>query len=431
MDKTNLISKIKLNDDKTCVIISFSNDVPNLNWKFHAQWLANACCTNGFSKSSDNSPFNQQICTIKSAKKSPNGDLLIEWSNSDKTSNFPSLWLKTIGTIVAKPNFNVTETKHVIKYWNAKSITIPEVEWGLIMGDNTTEQQIQEQVIDMLINDSSFGIIKVINLPPADIESERQTKDTLITKLLNKVFGNVFFHTRRGANKTFNVSTIKNSRAELLDNYDVKKVLLPHTDHAHYIHPAMVMGLYALEGSSINTWLDGFIALEILKQEDPESFRILCNTPLCFGRIANYYTPALYQANIDTPITLYPGSQRIRRIKWHPHLIGWINSSFNEYPKAFTASQKLQQIMMRPDIQIKLEMKPGDLYIWNNFRILHGRQSVFSEIRTIVGQTVPEEVVMNRTRENKIAQITSLNKNWLAQIPTELLDQIILLEKYI
>ena len=83
---------------------------------------------------------------------------------------------------------------------------------------------------------------------------------------------------------------------------------------------------------------------------------------------------------------------------------------------------------MRPSIKLEVLMKPGDLYLWNNFRVLHGRQNVIETPRTTVGQTVSEEVVMNRYREIKIKNIKTLDDSWLAHTPTDVLNDIINIE---
>ncbi len=418
------IIKANIDHKSRHVSVKFS-DNPDISWKFHYQWLANSDCSQGFSKSAVSSPFMQDNKSVDKVTILTSGDLMVTWLDQS-SSVFPSIWLKTLACEVASPDkeFAVPMSEPV-NYWYANTLTIPEVGWDSIMNEDCEYHRQSEKVIDLLVKNTEYGIVKITDCPKPDFESERKTENTLLTKLLRKLFGSVFFHPRRGADKTFNVSSDNAVRAAKLDNYDVSKILLPHTDHAHYIHPAMVMGLYALEGVSVNTWLDGFTALKVLKEEDPQSYACVTQAPLTFGRIAKYYSPALIQANTDTAVTFVPGKpNQVKRIKWHPHLIGWPCCSFADYEQVIAALQKFQSIMLRPEIKLEVTMNPGDMYIWNNFRILHGRQSVLATPRTSVGQTVPEEVVMDTLRNIKIAKIKTLNDDWLAQIPTALLDEL-------
>lgn len=422
------ITEVTYRNEDVCLQFSDNFDA---KWYFHIKWLRDSCCDNGFSRSTHQA-FSSNISnpSVDSIKILQNNHLAISWKNSNILSTFPAIWLRVMAPYVAKLEGSpATPTPAPDNLWFSDHVEIPHIAWDDIMSGSKSDINI-ENIINLLLDRSYSNLIKITNLPAPDYDSERRKVNTLVTQILKKIFGSVYFHPRRGANKTFNVTSREenSSRMSALDNYDLSKELLPHTDHAHYIHPIKVMGLYCLEGTSTNTWLDGFSALEILKNEDIDCYDTLCHAPTCYGRIAHYYEPSLYQANTDTPITLYPGTKKIKRIKWHPHLAGWIHSSFEYYNQAITSYQKFQEIIMRPSIKLEVLMKPGDLYLWNNFRVLHGRQNVIETPRTTIGQTVSEEVVMNRYREIKIKNIKTLDDSWLAHTPTDVLNDIIDIE---
>lgn len=431
---TSVICKeASIKDDGKAIEITFSHEP--ISWQFNSRWLLTACRTNGFSRKAEYSmACYPKAARAKSVKLSKGGATLeITWQDGQWQSKFPAVWLAALAPSAAKPNKQLSHDTE-IAYWHSDQLDVPAFSWNELMSDSIDPTKTREKIIDILLNDQHPGFVKITDVPPPNIESERKCSNTLITALLLKLFGAVLTHPRRGKDKTFNVSTDQENapRIKNLDNYDPDAILLPHTDHAHYHHPAMVMGIYGLEGKSINTWYDGFLACKILEEENPDAFERLCKTPICFGRIARYYEPALIQANIDTAVTLAPGSsKKVKRIKWHPHLSGWILTPTEEYEAAIEAHQKFQEILMRPNIQLELPLNPGDLYLWNNFRILHGRKSVLRTPRTMVGQTVPEEIVMDRWRDIKIKQIKGLNDFWLAQLPTPLLDEVIRLENLV
>ena len=64
--------------------------------------------------------------------------------------------------------------------------------------------------------------------------------------------------------------------------------------------------------------------------------------------------------------------------------------------------------MRRDTHQLKLVLNAGDLYICENFRLLHGRDRVLEVPRTGVGQIVPEQVVHGHYR---VLQIDSLKQH--------------------
>lgn len=287
--------------------------------------------------------------------------------------------------------------------WLARELIIPEVPYSEIfpeVGVADTPNATKERIFDALLQEHAVGVIKVIGLPAPDIEGERNKENTIVTKVLKQVFGSVFFHPMRGADKTFNVASHHEEdkkRGSGLPNYNIDKVLLPHSDYSHYTHPAKVQGLYYLEGESENTFVSCFAVLETLKQEAPHLYQSFCSAPMATGRVAHFYKPSMYQATTDTAVTMQPGfPSQIKRFRWHPHLTGSLLSSYDDFPEARIAHRTFQKIMNRDSRLFRFTFKPGDLYIWDNSRILHGRQRVLRVPRTAVGQTVPEQVVLDR-----------------------------------
>ena len=170
----------------------------------------------------------------------------------------------------------------------------------------------------------------------------------------------------RGADTTFNVSSHDGEakRAIGLPNYDTTQVLLPHVDHAFYNHPVQVMGFYGLKGESENTRVSSFRALTTLQDEAPDLVKHLHNAPMALGRLSRFYGNPLYQATVDTAVTAYPGfPDQIKRVRWHPNLTGSIIVPYDDFKKARLAHSMFQEIIRRDNHQLKLPLKPGDLYI--------------------------------------------------------------------
>ena len=58
------------------------------------------------------------------------------------------------------------------------------------------------------------------------------------------------------------------------------------------------------------------------------------------------------------------------------------------------------------------------MYIWDNFNVLHGREKVLSVPRTCVGQSVPEQVVMDGWREMLTGKLMRVfEERWLIHVP--------------
>ena len=319
------------------------------------------------------------------------------------------------------------------KGWTVESLHIPEVSYGDIFDEESDKIKLSQAyltILDHLLHPGSAGLIKIINMPPPNVEDELNHVRNLNTLILKKLFGSVFVHPTRGQDKSFNVSS-RSAEAEKrkeLPNYDTNQVLLPHADHAFYEQPINVQGWYILEGTSENTFVSMPAVLKTLQEESPESYTSLLNTPMALGRVSGFYGQDVYQMTVDTAVSMVPGTNDYKRIRWHPNFIANILGPYDKYHEARLAQQKFLEIMRRPTHQLSLELGPGDMFIWDNFRVLHGREKVYSTPRTGVGQTVSEQVVHDKYRALVIELLQGrINEQWLVHLPMHQLRELLTL----
>jgi trimethyllysine dioxygenase len=420
------LTAFETSDEKDLVTVQFEN---TKTFTFHTQWLHDARCKGPSPSRDATSAFCQhpptaQIQSVSTKRNDMAGTLDITWTDGTVT-NYPFTWLCVMAPLVAKQMKESTTDYPVADGWLVNNLQIQEIAYSEIFPDHKDAHKLDQSIIhilDLLLNDSSSGIIKVVGLPPPNIEEERNKINTLVTRVLKQIFGSVFAHPRRGTDKTFNVSSHHEDdkkRGVGLHNYDTSHILLPHTDHAHYTHPIQVQGWYGLEGTSENTFVSSLGVLHTMRSESPELINYLCNTPMAMGRAAYYYDPPMHQGTVDTAVTMQPGyPSQVKRVRWHPHLTGSLLAPFDSFQNARRAHQKFQEIARRDTHQLKVTLKPGDLYIWDNFRILHGRERVFDVPRTGVGQTVPEQAVADRYRSLQINRLRDyIEDTWLVHIP--------------
>ena len=404
---------------------------------FHAQWLHDAQVDNGPSKDAIH-VFTQkvQVARIKATNLTGQGvrsSVAIAWDDGS-VSSFPSIWLRVFAPLVAKCHYHVPgRIPEISSGWLPSTLKIPEFSFAEIFPEDPNSEtfgETKEQIYDAILRQSSAGIIKVVDLPEPDLEGERQKENTFVTRILKQLFGSVFIHPVRAADQTFNISSHHEDdakRGATLPNYNAMKVLLPHADHSHYTNPSRVQALYALEGESENTFVSCHAALNTLKSEAPHLAKYLSTVPMAIGRVADFYNPPLYQATVDTAVTTEPGyPDRIKRFRWHPHLAGSLLAPYDTFPESRVAYQTFQEIMRRDTHLLRTLFKPGDLYIWDNFRILHGRERVLKTPRTAVGQTVPEQIVVDAYRVLKMKRLKGfIDEKWLVHVPLEQLDEMV------
>lgn len=412
-------------------------DFPDGTFTFHSQWLHDARCDNGASRDASTAICQQPITPVHVEKVSIPGQgagmvLDVTWDDG-LSSKFPIPWLRVMAPLVARTDSpQLARKEPVAKGWLVETLDIPAVSYRDLFGEGTKQEQLDAtilSVLDKILSPSAPGIVKIVDLPAPNIDDEKKHINNLNTLVLKRLFGSVFIHPVRGSDQTFNVSSQDHdaTRKEGLANYDTTKLLLPHTDHAFYANPIQVQGFYCLEGESENTWVSVLACLETLKAESSESHEHLCKAPMAVGRVSRFYGDPLYQATVDTAITAQPGSpDRVKRIRWHPNLTGSLLAPYDDYKDARLAHQKFQEIVRRDTHQVKVLFKPGDLYVWDNFRLLHGREKVFENPRTGVGQTVPEQVVHDRYRALAVKSLKGwVGEEWLVHMPMTQLRELV------
>ena len=429
----NITAKTCTNGNK--VTVTF----PDGEFVFHSQWLHDTRCDGplGAARNVDTAICTQphELVHVTSAaitRTAGRTELRTSWDNG-QTSNFPLEWLRVIARFVASTTNGekATMPNDLNKGWEVHSLRIPEVSYDDIFDEESDQVKLSQAyltILDHLLHPSSPGLIKITNLPPPNFDDELNHVSNLNTRILKKLFGSVFVHPTRGSDKSFNVSsrsTEADKRKEL-PNYDTSQVLLPHADHAFYEQPIQVQGWYILEGTSENTFVSMPATLETLKQEAPELYNSLLTTPLALGRVSGFYGQNVYQMTVDTAVSMVPGTNDFKRIRWHPNFIANILGPYDRYLEARQAQQKFLEIMRRPTHQLSLELKPGDMFVWDNYRVLHGREKVFSTPRTGVGQTVPEQVVHDKYRALVIELLQGrINDQWLVHLPMHQLREML------
>lgn len=432
MTAFNQITEIQISPSGDSVTISFHDGV----FRFHSQWLHDAQVDEGPSKIA-NEVFTQIKSTFSAQAAAISGTgfktrVNIQW-NDGKASSFPGPWLRVFAPLVAKrlDDFEANEKSQEVildKGWQTPNLEIPEV-WFEDIVDCFENPRTKAAIFDLLLQPDSAGIIKIVGLPEPNIDDERATQNAILTKILKQLFGEVFKHARRAPETTSNISSHVEAdvkKGEALPNYDTQKELLPHTDHTFYELPGRVQGLYCLEGESINTFVSCPAVLATFKEETPELLGALEKAPMAIGRLAHWYQPPLYQGNVNSIMTSHPVSKEVK-FRWHPHLSGFLLSPHDEYAEARNAVRKFQQISRRESHELRVHFQPGDMYIWDNHRLLHGREQVLSEPRTSVSLTVPEQAVLDSWRAMKIERLKEggIEEKWLLHVPQRQLGELV------
>ena len=412
---------------------------------FHAQWLHDTWCDNRAARNAFTAIRQQPITNVHVEKvqlsgQGPNMTLDVAWDDK-LSSKFPGFWLRVMAPLVGR-----SESPHSIsvkdispKRWLADTCKIAEISYRDILPEGPRQEELSNRVIlhvlNKLLDRSSRGIVKIVDLPEPKFEDERNDKDNFGALVLNRLFGSVSVQPTRGTNQTFHMSSYSKDAKRIVGvaNYDTIQPGLPHSHHSFYDNPNQIQGFYGLEGQTETTWVYVLLALATFWEEFPNLYHYLRDIPITIGRASCFYGDSLYQATVDTPIPPIPGlPNQIKRVRWSSNLTGALLAPYNDYKKAHLAHHCFQEIMRRETHQLKLVIKPGDLYIWDSFRLLHGLERVLEVPQKGIGQTVPEQDVHDRYRALHVDLLKRhVDEVWLVNMPMpQLREMVRLIEAY-
>lgn len=182
-----------------------------------------------------------------------------------------------------------------------------------------------------------------------------------------------------------------------------------HTDTTYFTDPAGLQAFHLLshtDNSSKNSGenlggqsllVDGFYAASILKQEDPKAFEVLSRVKLPWHASGN-------KGITISPDKPYPvlemdeGTGKLHRVRWNNDDRGVVPFDSEYSPDEwYKAARKWNEILRRKSTEYWFQLKPGNLLVFDNWRVLHGR-SAFTGVRRICGGYINRDDFISRWR---------------------------------
>ena len=282
----------------------------------------------------------------KNYKINLDGKLEIEWSEGNHTSFYDPKWLRK--------NCYTLKEKYVSPYqlWDSKLNSNLES----ISIDYENIMQNDEALIQWLnlLHEKGFSIVK---------NSPTEKKSAL--PLLNRIshIRETFFNT------PFEVISIPkpNNLA-----YTSKR-LVNHMDLPYYELPPGYQFLHCLVNNAeggMSRAVDGFFVADYLRNNDPETFKTLTRVPAVFvNRDYTQDKKRLYHAQ---EITLNKDGD-YNDIRFSVPTMGIMDCSPEDMEKFYKAHHKFGKLLHDKRFMVEFKLKEGDIFCFNNRRVLHGR----------------------------------------------------------
>ena len=321
--------------------------------KFNYLWLRDNC-PSAHDKNTRHRMFNiLKVSTDINAKKyniNEQGKLEIEWSEGEHISYYDLKWLR--------------ENCYTIK--NKKRYSSPYKLWDSSLQKNLDLIKIDH---DEILN-SENGLIKWLELlhhQGIAIVKNAPSADKSALPLLNRIS-----HTRETFFKTpFEVINVPKPNNSAYTAHALRN----HMDLPWFENPPGYQFLHCLineaEGGNSSA-VDAFAVADYLRNNEKEIFEILVNTPLRFRD--KDYTQVAHRSFYAPAITLTKDGD-YNDIRFSVATMDALDCHPDIMEKVYKAHHRFGNLLHDDKFQIKFKLEKGDIFSFNNRRLLHGRTS--------------------------------------------------------
>ena len=325
------------------------NDGEKSNFNF--MWLRDNCPT-AHDKDSRHRMFNLlEVSTDikpKQFKINKEGKLEIEWSEGNHTSYYDQEWLR----------------KNCYTINNKKKYVSPYQLWNNSLQKNLNSISIEH---DEIIK-SEKGLIKWLELlhyKGIAIVKNTPTEKESAFPVLKRIS-----HTRETFFKTpFEVINIPKPNNSAYTAHALRN----HMDLPWFENPPGYQFLHCLinevEGGDSSA-VDAFAVADYLKKNEKETFETLVNIPLKFRD--KDYTQKLHRTFYAPAISLTKDGD-YNDIRFSVATMDTLDCHPDVMDNVYRAHHRFGNLLHDDKFQIKFRLEPGDIFSFNNRRILHGR----------------------------------------------------------
>ncbi|MBL4740282.1 MAG: TauD/TfdA family dioxygenase [Sneathiella sp.] len=364
------ITTVIANDNK-CQITWSDGQVSH----FHALWLRDNCpCPECLHPQTRERVLDimdvPQDLMMPTTIKIEAQNLAITWQDGH-LSEFNASWLKDH----CYSEHALQSRKEKLNFWNEDiARSIPEIDYDAIMQEDSGLLQ----WLDMMVE---YGFAIVRNTPTIHGE---------VCKLAAKIS----FLKETNFGREFEVISKANPNNVAYTAISLKS----HSDLPNWELPPGVQFLHCLKSEATggeSTLVDGFAVAEILRLENPEAFELLKSQAIPFR-----FHDEEWDLSHEAPTIGCNASGDYTDIRYHAALTAPLQIPSDNVLPFYQAYRALTNIIRAPENILELKLMPGDVMVFNNKRVLHGRAAFdpTSGDRRLEGCYVDNDAILSKRR---------------------------------
>ena len=180
---------------------------------------------------------------------------------------------------------------------------------------------------------------------------------------------------------------VKNRKDDSINHAYTENALPLHTDVPYYTQPPGVFLFHCIlnecEGGE-SFYVDSFACVNEFKKQYPNEFKILCNTEVTFRDLQQDWhliaTHPIIQLTANGEDILAVYDNHAARDGFN-----WLSDNFKLRSQWYKAYSLYRSFVENPSKRFIFKMNPGDLTIFDNWRVYHARNSFKGDNRHMEG----------------------------------------------
>ncbi|WP_423822825.1 TauD/TfdA family dioxygenase [Salinisphaera sp. SPP-AMP-43] len=292
--------------------------------------------------------------TLTAAWLEDSGAVSIRFAPEQHTLSFHPGWLRANDySHLEDPDAPLVPTRHWTAETRSDPISLDAGRWLQHTDGDPASDALLGQALEAVIGE---GLVRLRNLPTVP-----GTLDAIAARL--------------GVLRPTNFGSLFDVRAkpDPDSNAYTSIALPPHVDLPTREYQPGLQLLHCLENSAVGgqaVMMDGFAVAETLRARHPEHFDTLTRVRWCFANTAKTSDHVWFE-----PMIKCDPSGRVTEIRVADFLRGPLQAPFEDIEPAYAALICLQTLLKEPQFALRFTYAPGDLVIFDNRRLLHGRDA--------------------------------------------------------
>ncbi|NES21549.1 MAG: DUF971 domain-containing protein [Symploca sp. SIO3E6] len=401
--------------------VATTNNGINLTWKdghesfYHNLWLRDSCrCPDCFQRDTLSLNSGHDLLKIplnpipQEVTLNRDGDLDIIWGGEETGhhSVFDASWLRA-----HCQNNPVLQQKLKPQLWDS-SVSIPHFNYHEVIKDDGKLLLFLDQMVEL-------GVV-IIDDAPKNEESFRA--------LIERVGP---LRQRYHPTNVFTLDRTNTNAQAIQHSYQVG-VLRNHTDVTAYDIPTGLQFLECLlyenpdnDRQAYSTIVDGFKLAEVIKAENPWFYELLTTEYIPAGRrrlcveekLAEYESSARkyeWEAYRRNHLINLDDNGEVYQIRYNHNTRIPLEVAYDKIHDLLAAYRRFSQLLQDPEYNVEFLLTPGQIFVVNNWRVLHGRTGIWNPAlkRIVLGAYLEEETFRCR-RRILLGDKTGMSDLWL------------------